>query len=203
MLLPLWQRNCQGDDLQPCSAGKYARTVADSEDDESFAEEQLQKAIRRNQGRDASTSAPAGMYNGAAGAAGAAMAAAPMSRTRMDQVKLAGEGVVQALQQALQRAQLSHKQAQRNLEKTSHNLTDSLQSIETIRQDIQKMGDKYTFVQQMKAYIADLCDCLSHKAALVEELEDHLQEIREEQAAAEQQQKQVRPAAWRLLWCSG
>lgn len=38
--------------------------------------------------------------------------------------------------------------------------------------DLKSAGEKYSYVQQMRAYIADLCDCLAHKSALVEELEE-------------------------------
>eukprot|EP00959_Pyramimonas_sp_CCMP1952_P217243 4543612-Pyramimonas_sp.AAC.1 len=38
--------------------------------------------------------------------------------------------------------------------------------------------------QELKAYVADLCDCLKDKAPLIEELEEHLQRSAEQRAAA-------------------
>lgn len=44
---------------------------------------------------------------------------------------------------------------------------------------------------QIRTYIADLVDCLSHKSALVEELEESLMELREERALAAHGELQV------------
>jgi hypothetical protein len=43
----------------------------------------------------------------------------------------------------------------------------------------------------LKAYLADLAECLEHKAVLIEEMQDSLQQAREEAAAAAWQQEQV------------
>ena len=61
-----------------------------------------------------------------------------------------------------------------------------------MQEDIKRTGDKYGFVQEIKGYISDLCDCLADKAALVEELEDQLQEFREERAEGDKARLQVR-----------
>jgi hypothetical protein len=45
---------------------------------------------------------------------------------------------------------------------------------------------------QARAYIADLVDCLAHKSALVEELEESLMDLREDRAQAGRQGAQVR-----------
>jgi hypothetical protein len=52
-------------------------------------------------------------------------------------------------------------------------------------------------VQELKSYASDLCECLAAKAALGEELEDHLAEMREERGRAEAGARQVRGAARR------
>lgn len=44
---------------------------------------------------------------------------------------------------------------------------------------------------QIRAYIADLCDCLADKSALVEELEEALGDLREERAGAAKEAAQV------------
>jgi HEAT repeat protein len=57
--------------------------------------------------------------------------------------------------------------------------------------DILAAGEKYAAVQTLKAYLADLAECLAAKAPLVEELQDALDSAREEAAASLQQQQQV------------
>jgi hypothetical protein len=60
-----------------------------------------------------------------------------------------------------------------------------------LQADIASTGDKYAAVQGLKAYLADLAECLEFKAPLVEEMQDSLQQAREETAAALRQQAQV------------
>lgn len=98
---------------------------------------------------------------------------------------------MKALQDGLRRMQASHKQAEQNLAKTSQNLTHSLAAIDQIQKDTHKASDKYIFVQKLRTYVADLCDCLQHKSVIVEELEDHLIDLRGDRAAAERDQLQL------------
>ena len=56
--------------------------------------------------------------------------------------------------------QASHKNAQKQLQRTSQNLTDSISAIDAFEEQLQSAGARYTFLQQIKAYIADLCDML-------------------------------------------
>jgi hypothetical protein len=60
-----------------------------------------------------------------------------------------------------------------------------------LQADIASTGDKYAAVQGLKAYLADLAECLEFKAPLVEEMQDSLHSAREEAAAALRQQEQV------------
>lgn len=60
--------------------------------------------------------------------------------------------------------QASHSNAQKQLQRTSQNLADSITSIDTFEEQLQSAGGRYTFLQETKAYIADLCDMLQVKA---------------------------------------
>ena len=54
-------------------------------------------------------------------------------------------------------------------------------------------GERYAFLQQLRAYVRDLCACLQHKAADVAALEDAREEaLRERGAAARAQRDEVR-----------
>jgi GC-rich sequence DNA-binding factor len=234
--------------------GAYATTVADTEEDEAFAAEQLRKAIRKNRGGPASTSgaptaagaaaaaaAAAAGHAGAAGSGGAGSGAA--GRSRLAALAATGTAAVQAVADALARAKLGQKQAKSNLERTGGHLNNALESIDKTRvsreegrrsgpravpyqltpllhttpwgalflqpvclnpstpprkplappqSDIQSVGDKYAAVQQLRSYCADLCECLAAKAALGEELEDHLVEMREDRGRAAAAARRVR-----------
>ena len=56
--------------------------------------------------------------------------------------------------------QASQNNAQKQLQRTSQNLTDSISAIDAFEEQLHLAGARYTFLQQVKAYIADLCDML-------------------------------------------
>ncbi|KAG2423252.1 hypothetical protein HYH02_015353 [Chlamydomonas schloesseri] len=213
--------------------GGYARQVGGDDDEDAFAEKQLQKALRLQQVGGAGTAPPpppaaaaaaAGPGPGSAAAAAAAAAAAggypppavaggagaypfPSNHmraggglgggafagggmgmaaggSRMAAIQAAGDGVVAALAEGLKRLHTSHKQVQHNAKRTSENLATSLSRAEGLEAELRAAGDKYEYVQRLRAYVADLCDCLQVKSAIVEELEDSRGELMEDRAAA-------------------
>ena len=56
--------------------------------------------------------------------------------------------------------QASHSNAQKQLQRTSQNLADRITPSDTLEEQLQSAGARYLFVQETKAYIADLCDML-------------------------------------------
>lgn len=62
--------------------------------------------------------------------------------------------------------QASHSNAQKQLQRTSQNLADSIASLDTFEEQLQAAGARYTFLQEIKAYIADLCDMLQVRQRL-------------------------------------
>ncbi len=56
--------------------------------------------------------------------------------------------------------QATQQHAQRSLARTSLNLSDTLKAIDALEQELEAAGVKYTQMQELKAYIADLCDML-------------------------------------------
>ena len=56
--------------------------------------------------------------------------------------------------------QASHKNAEKQLQRTSQNLIDSIAAVDTLGEQLQAAGERYAFLQQIRAYIADLCDML-------------------------------------------
>lgn len=176
----------------------YSKAVPDDDEEEAFAQAQLRKAIRRNQGLDQGTGdPPQGQpgYHSGAGPGGSgyhAAAASPMSlytRSKQEQITAAADGVVTALQEGLRHLQASHRNAKQNLERNRNHLDNALSSIDRTQQELKVASAKYMFIQQLKQYISDLCDCLADKSVLVEELEDTMREVREDrgQAVAEKE----------------
>lgn len=66
----------------------------------------------------------------------------------------------QVLSKDLERLVLSKKQAEQNLIRTRGFLRDALEEVGNLKSVLETSGSKYTQVQEMKVYIADLCDCL-------------------------------------------
>jgi hypothetical protein len=56
-----------------------------------------------------------------------------VGRSRTEAINAAGKGVVEALQDALQRAQVSHKLLSANHTRTVQNLTDALANIDRVQ----------------------------------------------------------------------
>ncbi|CAD7703060.1 unnamed protein product [Ostreobium quekettii] len=92
------------------------------------------------------------------------------------------QGVLKALRDDLVRLQDAQHQAERNLGRTSDTVQSTLQEVDSLKSELAAVGVKYADMQELKAYVADLCDCLKSKAAYVEELEDHMKSLMEERA---------------------
>ncbi|GIM09411.1 hypothetical protein Vretimale_13260 [Volvox reticuliferus] len=181
---------------------QYTQAATGGDDDEeAFAEEQLRKALRLQQiggaGVSASAAAaPAAVATGStAVSAGNGAAAAPTTgypfgaaaapppaflagggggfgSSRLAAINAAGDSAVASLTEGLRRLQASHKQVQHNAKRTVDNLASSLARVEALEAELRAAGDKYLYMQKLRAYVADLCDCLQVKSAIVEELED-------------------------------
>ncbi|KAK9800230.1 hypothetical protein WJX73_001691 [Symbiochloris irregularis] len=93
-----------------------------------------------------------------------------------------GEAALASLSRGLERLQNAKKQAQHNLTRTQTNLQDSIAAVARLETELTAAGDKYTFMQEMRAYIADVCDMLQAKAPVGEELEDQLMKLAAQRA---------------------
>jgi GC-rich sequence DNA-binding factor len=58
--------------------------------------------------------------------------------------------------------------AEKQLAQTAVRLQSSIGTVALLEKDLEAAGEKFTFLQEMKAYIADLCDMLqvSHSDSL-------------------------------------
>lgn len=78
----------------------------------------------------------------------------------LDSIMQKAAEVNQTLGKDLERLMLSKKQAEQNLMRTRGFLRDALEEVGNLKSVLEASGTKYTHVQEMKVYIADLCDCL-------------------------------------------
>ncbi|GAB4819481.1 hypothetical protein N2152v2_006527 [Parachlorella kessleri] len=107
------------------------------------------------------------------------------------------EAVLRALQAGLQRLQArcslrtSHKQAERNMQRTTGNLQGAIVAIARMEGELQSSSDKYVYLQKIRAYIQDLCYMLQDKSPLVEELEDQLLQLYKERSDAFQERRRL------------
>ena len=56
--------------------------------------------------------------------------------------------------------QATHSTAEKQLAKTGTNLAASIAAVATLERDLKTAGAKFAFLQDTRAYIADLCDML-------------------------------------------
>eukprot|EP00891_Asterochloris_glomerata_P000170 jgi/Astpho2/170/Aster-x0896 len=168
----------------------------DHDEDEAWVNEQIRKGVGRR-AEPSPALAAAQQRNKAGGSRGssreaqppAAPAAGPgawasLSARQAEGVATAGDGVIKALQNGVAQLQATQQHAQRSLARTSLNLSDTLKAIDTLEQELEAAGVKYTQMQELKVYIADLCDMLQAKSPIVEELQDHLLKVQQDRADA-------------------
>ena len=60
--------------------------------------------------------------------------------------------------------QASHQHVRKELGRTSQQLTDSIASVGGLDEDLAAAKAKYTYMQEVRGYIADLCDMLQVRA---------------------------------------
>ncbi|DBA84128.1 TPA: hypothetical protein ACH3X1_006604 [Trebouxia sp. C0004] len=183
--------------------GVFAQVAEDAQapDDDADADDRwINEQIRKGTGGGADPTAVAAARSAAAAAPapgrafarqldglGAPAAASGVWPQQPEQLTRVGQDVMLSLQQGVAQLQASHKNAQKQLQRTSQNLTDSISAIDAFEEQLQSAGARYTFLQQIKAYIADLCDMLQAKSPIVEELQDHVMGLQQHrgQTAAE------------------
>jgi GC-rich sequence DNA-binding factor len=156
----------------------------EDEDDEeaAWAEEQIKKGIRSAELRNRSAAVTAANKKITGTTTGTAAGFLPPSQSAA--VAAAAAEVISSLRAALQRAQLSQRQAEKNLARTDRSLEDCIAGMKLMEEEIEQAGDKYIFIQKLRAYIQDICSMLAEKSPLVEELQDELQRAREDRSRA-------------------
>ncbi|CAI5476614.1 unnamed protein product [Closterium sp. Yama58-4] len=115
-------------------------------------------------------------YGGAVGGAGG------MGGARS--IVAEGDEVMKFLREGLARLQASQSKAEREAREAEDRLVAAAEEVLELERAMKGAESKYRFVQDLRQYVAVLCDFLKDKAALIEELEESLQQLQEERANA-------------------
>ncbi|XP_027153139.1 transcriptional repressor ILP1 [Coffea eugenioides] len=78
----------------------------------------------------------------------------------------------------------SHKKTMDTLTRNDENLSASLLNVTKLENSLSAAGEKFIFMQKLREFVSVICDFLQHKAPFIEELEDQMQKLHEERAAA-------------------
>lgn len=91
----------------------------------------------------------------------------------------------------LHRFESSSQHTAKQLSRCTHQRETVSSGLQSMKDSLQFTSDRYVFLQQLRDYIAALCDCLQDKTAIVEELEEHLRRTREQRAGSTRERERV------------
>ncbi|KAL6969811.1 hypothetical protein U1Q18_029524 [Sarracenia purpurea var. burkii] len=89
-----------------------------------------------------------------------------------------------ALHENLRRLKESHGRTMTSLTRADENLSASLLNVTVLEKSLSAAGEKFIFMQKLRDFVSVICDFLQHKAPFIEELEEQMQKLHEERAAA-------------------
>ncbi|KAK9839474.1 hypothetical protein WJX81_004262 [Elliptochloris bilobata] len=148
-----------------------AEAEGEEDADDTWVREQLRKGAGRGAAGPAGPSAAprrstaAGVGFGGRGAAPAAAAAA------------AADEVVKALRRGVERLQATQAHAEKGRRRAAENLAAAVAGVGDLEAQLEAAGSRFAYLQQLRAYIADLCDMLQEKSALVEAMEEEAEAL--------------------------
>ncbi|XP_070055783.1 transcriptional repressor ILP1-like [Nicotiana tomentosiformis] len=67
---------------------------------------------------------------------------------------------------------------------TEENLSASLSNVSALEHSLSAINEECIFMQKLRDFVCGICVCLQHKAPCIEELEDKMQKLHKERAAA-------------------
>ncbi|XP_058206706.1 transcriptional repressor ILP1 [Rhododendron vialii] len=89
-----------------------------------------------------------------------------------------------ALHDNLKRMKESHGRTMASLDRNDENLTTSLLKVTALEKSLSAAGERFIFMQKLRDFVSVICDFLQHKAPFIEELEEQMQKLNEDRAAA-------------------
>lgn len=95
----------------------------------------------------------------------------------------------QALKENIKKLREGHGRTVTNLVQTDEKLSEALSDITDLEKSLESAGEKYVFMQQLRDFISVICDFLKDKGLLIEELEEEMQKLHEQRAAAVEERR--------------
>lgn len=75
-------------------------------------------------------------------------------------IQESAENVLESIEQDIEKLKFEQEMTERNVSITKQSLFQIQTEIQKTKSDIEDAGLRYKDIQEMKEYIADLCDCL-------------------------------------------
>lgn len=153
------------------STAPVAPADEDGEEEDVWAHEQIRKGMGgllwqeevapADALRGARDFLAAGVEQQAVRSAGAASAVAGTGTSQAAAVAAAASEVMKTLQAGVARLQMSQQQAEKNLARTAASLQNSLAAVGQLEDELAAAGERYAYIQRLRAYVADLCNMLA------------------------------------------
>jgi GC-rich sequence DNA-binding factor len=152
--------------------GEQQEAEHDDEEDERWEMEQMRKAVKAVKKEDKKA------------AGGGSGWGDLLQKRNVLSVTNQGESALKSLRETLYKMKESEARARAQLRQNEERIALSAESVRDIERGLADSSERYVYVQKLRDYVAELCDCLKDKGALIEELEEQMQRLHEERAAA-------------------
>ena len=145
------------------------------EDTRAWEDEQLRKAMSAGVGASASVSAPP----------------KPVAKKQPSVDVLAGgAAALESLRDGMARLEVTRQNAKNEVKRADEALKSSEAILANHETRLASAGERYKYMQEMRDYVRDLCECLREKGPIIDELEEHAQRIHEQRGVASKRESE-------------
>ena len=142
----------------------------DAGEDTAWEDEQLRKAM-------------------SAGAAAGAPRAVVKKQPSVD-VLAGGRAALESLRNGVARLEVSRQNAKNEVTRADAALASSEATLKNHEERLTAAGERYKYMQEMRDYFRDLCECLREKGPIIDELEEHAQRLHEHRGLASKRESE-------------
>ena len=164
--------------------GVFSSVAMEIEDgeDESWEEEQLRKVMGVGSSAAVAKAAKSKVVADAASTLRRNGVGVGARRAQMASsgIVAGGDHAIDSLRAGLARAEASRHAVLNDLKRADDSLTSSEAALEVHTERLSVAGERYRYVQELRDYFRDLCECMRVKTPIIEELEGHIQRLHEQ-----------------------
>jgi len=142
----------------------------DAGEDTAWEDEQLRKAM-------------------SAGAGAGAPRAVVKKQPSVD-VLAGGRAALESLRNGVARLEVSRQNAKNEVTRADAALASSEATLKNHEERLTAAGERYKYMQEMRDYFRDLCECLREKGPIIDELEEHAQRLHEHRGLASKRESE-------------